>query len=117
MMNLKKLLAAGLCFAMLLTLAACASGTAGTSAAASASAAASSTAAASSAAASSAAASASSAAASGSTSAEGKTLIMATNAEFPPYEYMENDKVTGIDADIAQAICDKLGATLQIDNM
>lgn len=45
------------------------------------------------------------------------TLIMATNAEFKPYEYMEGDKVTGIDADIAQAICDILGMELKIENM
>lgn len=44
-------------------------------------------------------------------------LHMATNAEFPPYEYMEKDNIVGIDADIAQAICDKLGYTLVIDNM
>ena len=44
-------------------------------------------------------------------------LHMATNAEFPPYEYMENKKIIGIDADIAHAICDKLGYTLVIDNM
>lgn len=44
-------------------------------------------------------------------------LHMATNAHFPPYEYMEGDKVVGIDADIAQAICDKLGYKLVIDDM
>ena len=32
------------------------------------------------------------------TAEEGK-LIMATNAEFPPYEYYEGDKVVGIDAE------------------
>jgi len=32
------------------------------------------------------------------------TLIMATNAEFPPYEYIENNEVVGIDAEIAGAI-------------
>lgn len=42
---------------------------------------------------------------------------MATNAYFPPYEYMEGDKIVGIDVDIAQAICDKLGYKLVIDNM
>ena len=42
---------------------------------------------------------------------------MATNAYFPPYEYMEGDKIVGIDVDIAQAICDKLGYNLVIDNM
>lgn len=45
------------------------------------------------------------------------TLVMATNAEFPPYEYFENDKIVGIDAEIAQAICDKLGYDLQIEHI
>lgn len=45
------------------------------------------------------------------------TLVMATNAEFPPYEYYEGDKVVGIDADIAQAIADDLGMELQIEDM
>ena len=44
-------------------------------------------------------------------------LIMATNAAFEPYEYREGDEIVGIDADIAQAICDKLGYELQIDDM
>ena len=42
---------------------------------------------------------------------------MATNAEFDPYEYHEGDKIVGIDIDIAQAICDKLGYELQVDDM
>ncbi len=46
-----------------------------------------------------------------------ETLIMATNAEFPPYEYYENGAITGIDADIAAAIADKLGMELQIQDM
>ena len=45
------------------------------------------------------------------------TLVMATNAEFPPYESKENDKVVGIDADMMQAVCDKLGYELKIDDM
>jgi len=44
-------------------------------------------------------------------------LVMATNAEFPPYEYFDQGEVTGIDADIMQAICDKLGMELDIQNM
>ncbi len=44
-------------------------------------------------------------------------LIMATNAEFPPYEFIENNEVTGIDADIAAAIAEKLGLKLKIENM
>ena len=45
------------------------------------------------------------------------TLTMATNAEFEPWEYKEGDEIVGIDADIAQAICDKLGYELKIEDM
>ena len=44
-------------------------------------------------------------------------LTMATNATFPPYEYYEGNDVVGIDADIAQAIADKLGLKLEIQDM
>ena len=39
-----------------------------------------------------------------SSDAAGGTLVMATNAEFPPYEYYEGENVVGIDADIAAAV-------------
>ena len=42
------------------------------------------------------------------------TLIMETNAAFPPYEFYEDGKIVGIDAEIAQAIADKLGMELEI---
>lgn len=45
------------------------------------------------------------------------TLVMATNAEFPPYEYREGDQIVGIDAEIAQAIADDLGLELVIEDM
>lgn len=48
---------------------------------------------------------------------EGGTLVMATNAEFPPYEYYEDGEVIGIDAEIAAAIAEKLGMELQIEDM
>lgn len=48
---------------------------------------------------------------------ESDTLVMATNAEFPPYEYYEGDEVVGIDAEIAQAIAEELGMTLKIEDM
>lgn len=51
------------------------------------------------------------------TTVVGGKLIMATNATFPPYEYIEGGKISGIDAEIAQAIADKLGLELQIDDM
>ncbi len=50
-------------------------------------------------------------------SAEEKTLVMATNAAFPPYEYKEGDKIVGIDAEIAAAIADKLGMKLEIKDV
>lgn len=33
------------------------------------------------------------------------------------YEYKEGDKIVGLDADMMQAVCDKLGYELQIDDM
>lgn len=45
------------------------------------------------------------------------TLIMATNAAFEPYEFYSGEEVVGIDADLAQAICDKLGMELKIEDM
>lgn len=45
---------------------------------------------------------------------EKTVLTMATNAEFPPYEYVEEGKIIGIDAEIAALIADKLGMELQI---
>ena len=42
------------------------------------------------------------------------TLVMATNAAFPPYEYKDGDKSVGIDPEIAAALADKLGMKLEI---
>ena len=45
-------------------------------------------------------------------------LTMATNATFPPYEMTtDSGDIEGIDVDTAQAIADKLGLELQIDDM
>lgn len=44
-------------------------------------------------------------------------LIMATNAYFPPYEYHEGNEIVGIDVEIANAIADKLGRPLQIEDV
>lgn len=46
-----------------------------------------------------------------------EVLTMCTNATFPPYEYYDGDKIVGIDAEIAQAIADKLGMELVIEDM
>lgn len=45
------------------------------------------------------------------------TLTMGTNASFPPYEFYENEKIVGIDAEIAAAIAEKLGMELKIEDM
>lgn len=50
--------------------------------------------------------------------ADGKDeLHMATNAQFPPYEFYKNKEIVGIDAEMAAAIADKLDMKLVIDDM
>ena len=45
-------------------------------------------------------------------------LTMSTNATFPPYEMTDdNGSIVGIDVDIANAIAEKLGLELQVDDM
>ncbi|MBD5559535.1 MAG: transporter substrate-binding domain-containing protein [Clostridia bacterium] len=45
-------------------------------------------------------------------------LIVLTNAQFPPYEYMGSDGTpVGVDMDIAQAIADQIGVELEITDM
>lgn len=58
------------------------------------------------------------------TEAAGGQLIMATNAEFPPYEYHDSSMtgpdgsdIVGIDAEIAGAIAEKLGKELVIEDI
>ena len=45
------------------------------------------------------------------------TLVMATNAAFPPYEYYEGEEIVGIDAEIAAKIAEKLGMDFKIEDM
>ena len=49
--------------------------------------------------------------------AAGGKLVMATNAEFPPYEFHDGDSIVGIDAEIAKAIADELGMELEIEDI
>lgn len=105
---MKKLTALLLGTAMVLSLAAC-GGSASSSE--------SSSEAASSEAASSEAATAEAASGELTTVTPGK-LTMSTNAAFPPYEMTADDgSFEGIDVEVAQAIADKLGLELQIDDM
>ncbi|WP_270810795.1 basic amino acid ABC transporter substrate-binding protein [Hungatella effluvii] len=58
-----------------------------------------------------------SAAADEKTESTGGKIVMVTNAEFPPYEYHENDTIVGIDADIARAVAEQMGVELEIQDM
>ncbi len=49
--------------------------------------------------------------------ADDNVLTMATNAEFPPFEYLESGEVVGADVDIANAIAEELGMKLEITNI
>ena len=51
------------------------------------------------------------------TEAAGGVLVMATNAEFPPYEFHDGGEIVGIDAEIAKAIADELGMELEIEDI
>ncbi len=51
------------------------------------------------------------------TSKADKQLVVATNAEFAPWEYKEGNKYYGIDMEIAKLIADELGLELVIDDM
>ena len=44
-------------------------------------------------------------------------LVMATNAAFPPYEFVEGGEYAGIDVEIAEKIAEKLGMTLEIKDV
>lgn len=44
-------------------------------------------------------------------------LVMATSADFEPWEYMEGNNVVGVDPDMVKAICDKAGYELEIKDM
>ena len=48
---------------------------------------------------------------------ETKTLTMGCSADFAPYEFYDGETIVGIDAEIAKAVCDKLGYELEISDM
>ena len=51
------------------------------------------------------------------TDTEKQVLKMGTNAYFQPYEFYDDQTIVGIDAEIAAAIAEKLGMTLEISDM
>lgn len=48
---------------------------------------------------------------------EDKCLIVGTNAEFPPFSYIENKILVGFDIDIANEVAKRLGKTIQFKDM
>lgn len=48
---------------------------------------------------------------------EAGKIVMATNAAFPPFEYISGGEVAGVDADIAAEIAKDLGVELEISDM
>ena len=44
-------------------------------------------------------------------------LVMGTNAEFEPFEYLEGGKVVGFDPDVAAEIAKDMGVELEINDM
>ena len=45
------------------------------------------------------------------------TLVIATSPDFPPFEYLEEGKVVGIEVDILEAVAEKLDVELDIQQM
>jgi len=45
------------------------------------------------------------------------TLLMGTNADFPPFEFWDEGEIVGLDPDIARAIGDLLGYEIEIVDM
>jgi polar amino acid transport system substrate-binding protein len=43
-------------------------------------------------------------------------IVMYTNAEFPPYEYLEGNEIVGVDIEIGRAIAAEIGVELEIVN-
>ena len=46
-----------------------------------------------------------------------KVLYVGTNAEFQPFEYLENGKIVGFDVELMEALADELGKTVEWKNI
>ena len=44
-------------------------------------------------------------------------LVMATNAEFPPYEFHDGGEIVGIDVEIAAAIAAEMGMDFEVEDI
>lgn len=47
----------------------------------------------------------------------GETLIVQTNVDFAPFEYLEGGSIVGVDVDVMQKVADKLGKKLEFVNV
>lgn len=52
----------------------------------------------------------------GGTKTPGK-LVMGTNAEFPPFEFLENNEIVGVDPAVMALIAEEMGLELEIKDM
>ena len=46
-----------------------------------------------------------------------ETLTMATEATFPPYEFLRGQEIAGIDVEICRAVAQRLGKQFRAENM
>ena len=44
-------------------------------------------------------------------------LVIGTSPDFPPFENLEGGSITGIEVDLMQLICSKLGVTMELKDM
>lgn len=47
---------------------------------------------------------------------DGNTVVVYTNAFFPPFEYYQGDQIAGVDVEIMDKVGEKLGKTMKIVN-
>ncbi len=48
---------------------------------------------------------------------ENKIIYVGTNAEFPPFEYLEEGKITGFDMDLINEMAKEMGTEIKIEDM
>ncbi len=46
-----------------------------------------------------------------------ETLIVGTNAEYPPFAFIENDEITGFDIDVIKELAKRIGKPFTLSNM
>ena len=46
-----------------------------------------------------------------------ETLVMATEATFPPYEFLRGQEIVGIDVELSRAVAERLGLAFRAENM